>query len=77
MRSKTHATLTGPLVVHRKRIDKCAMQKFVINGQLQNKLFFIVIHRFLLVKAAMNALRNCKIRNGVKKTPQFVNPSAQ
>jgi hypothetical protein len=35
-------------------------EKFGINGQLGNKLFFIVIHRFSLVKAAMNALRICK-----------------
>jgi hypothetical protein len=44
---------------------------------LQNKLFFIVNHRFSLVKAAVNAPRICKMRNGVYKTPQFLNPSAQ
>jgi hypothetical protein len=32
-------------------------EKFCINCQLRNKLFFIVIHRFSLVKAMMNALR--------------------
>jgi hypothetical protein len=49
------------------------MKKFSINGQLRNKLFWIVIHRFSLVKATMNAQRICKLRNGngVKKTPQF------
>jgi hypothetical protein len=31
-----------------------------------------VIHRFSLVKAAMNAPRICKLRNGVNKTPQFL-----
>jgi hypothetical protein len=55
MRNKTHAALTAPSVLHRTRIEKCAMKKFGINGQLRNKLFFIVIHRFSLVKAAMNA----------------------
>jgi hypothetical protein len=57
------------------------MTKFGINGQLRNKLFLIVIHRFSVVKAAMNALRICKMRNGVSKTPSvssFFNcPSAQ
>jgi hypothetical protein len=32
----------------------------------------IVIYRFSLVKAAMNAAHICKLRNGVKKTPQFL-----
>jgi hypothetical protein len=64
MRSNTHAALTAPLVLHHTRIDKCAMNKFVINGQLRNKLFLIVIHRFSLVKTTMNALRICKMRNG-------------
>jgi hypothetical protein len=32
----------------------------------------IVIHRFSLVKAAMNAPRICKLRNVVNKTPQFL-----
>ncbi len=41
------------------------MKKFSINSQLRNKLFFIAIHRFSLVRAAMNALRICKMRNGV------------
>jgi hypothetical protein len=41
------------------------MKKFGINGQLRNKLFLIVIHRFSLVKAAMNDLRICKMHNGV------------
>jgi hypothetical protein len=56
---------------------KCAMKKFGINCQLRNKLFLIVIHRFSLVKAAMNDPRICKMHNGVNKTPQFLYPSAQ
>ncbi len=32
----------------------------------------IVIHRFSLVKAAMNAPRICKFCNGVNKTPPFL-----
>ena len=65
MRSKAHTALTAPMVLHRTRLDKCAMKKFGINGQLQNTLFFIVIHRLLLVKAAMNAPHICKLCNGV------------
>jgi hypothetical protein len=57
MRIKAHTDPPAPLVSHCTRIDKCAMEKFCINGQLRNKLFFIVIHRFSLVKAAMNAPR--------------------
>jgi hypothetical protein len=69
MRSKAHTALTAPLVLHRTRLDKCAMKKFGVYGQLRNKLFLIVIHRFSLVKAAMNALHICKMCNGVSKTP--------
>jgi hypothetical protein len=71
MCSKAHTALTAPLVLHHTRIYKCAVKKFSINGQLRNKLFFIVIHRFQLVKAAMNALRSCKMCNGVSKTPSI------
>ncbi len=35
-------------------------------------IFFIVIYHSSLVKATMNAARVCKLRNGVKKTPQFL-----
>ncbi len=42
------------------------MKKFGINGQWWNKLFLIVIYRFSLVKAAMNAPCICKLRNGAK-----------
>ena len=58
--------------------------KKIINGQIQNKHFLIVIYNSSLVKGAMNAARLCKLRNGVKKTPQFLlfsmakdGPSAQ
>jgi hypothetical protein len=71
MRSKAHTALTVPLVLHRTRLDKWAMKKFGINGQLRNKLFLIDIHFFSLVKAAMNAPRICKMRNGVSKTPSI------
>jgi hypothetical protein len=77
MRSKTHVALTAPLVLNRTPIDKWAMKKFAFNGQLRNKLFLIVILRFSLVKTAKNAPRICKMRNGVNKTLQFLNPSAQ
>ncbi len=48
------------------------MKKFGINGQMRNKLFLIIIYRFSSVKAAMNAVRICKLRNGLNKTPQFL-----
>jgi hypothetical protein len=67
MRSKAQIALTAPL--HCTRLDKCAKKKFGINGQLRNKLFLFVIHRFSLLKAAMNALPICKMRNAVNKTP--------
>jgi hypothetical protein len=47
------------------------MKKFGINGQLRNKLFMIVIHLSSLVKAAINAPRICKLRNGVNKRLNF------
>ncbi len=34
--------------------------------------FLIVIYCSSQVKAAMNAARVCKLRNGVNKTPQFL-----
>jgi hypothetical protein len=36
--------------------------KFIINDQWRNKLFWIVIHRFPLVKATMNAPGVCELR---------------
>jgi hypothetical protein len=49
-----------------------------------NEPFLIVIYHSSLVKGAMNAARICKLRNGVKKTAQFLlfsmakgGPSAQ
>jgi hypothetical protein len=47
------------------------MKKIIINGQMQNKNFLIVIYHSSLVKAAMNATRVSKLRNGVKKTLNF------
>jgi hypothetical protein len=39
---------------------------------MRNEPFLIVIYHSSLVKGAMNAVRVCKLRNGVKKTPQFL-----
>ena len=86
MRSKAHTALTAPLVSHHTKIYKCAKKKIitVINGPMRNKHFLIVIYHSSLVKGAINAARHCKLRNGVKKTPQFLlfsmakgGPSAQ
>ncbi len=84
MRSKAHTALTAPLVLHHTRIYKCAMKKFGFNGQMRNETFFIVIYHSSLVKGAMNAAHVYKLRNGVKKVPQFLlfsmakgGPSAQ
>jgi hypothetical protein len=44
----------------------------IINGQMRNKPFLIVIYGSSLVKAAMNAAHVCKLRNGVNNTPQFL-----
>jgi hypothetical protein len=59
MSSKAHTALTLPLVLHHKRINKCAMKKIIIYGQMWNKSCLIVIYRSSLVKAAMNAVRVC------------------
>jgi hypothetical protein len=48
------------------------MKKFGFNGQMWNEPFFIVIYHSSLVKSAMNAVCVCKLRNGVKKMPQFL-----
>jgi hypothetical protein len=71
MRSKARTALTSHSVLHHTRIYKCATKKIIINGQMRNKPFLIVIYRSSLVKAAMNAARVCKLRNGVNKMPQF------
>ncbi len=73
LHSKAHTAVTAPFVLYRIRIGKCLLKKFGINCQLRNKLFFITIHRSLLINATMNALRLCKLCNGVYKTPQFCN----
>jgi hypothetical protein len=59
MPSKAHTAPTAPLVSHHKRIEKCTMKKFGINGQLRNNFFLIVIHLSSLVKATMNAPHIC------------------
>jgi len=48
------------------------MKKIIINGQMRNKPFLIVIYHSSLVKAAMNAARVCKLPMGVNKTTQFL-----
>ena len=48
------------------------MKKITYNGQMRNEHFLIVMHHSSLAKAAVNGLRICKLRNGVKKTPQFL-----
>jgi hypothetical protein len=48
------------------------MKKFGFNCQMRNEPFLIVIYHSSLVKDAMNAACVCKLRNGVKKTPQFL-----
>jgi hypothetical protein len=72
MRSKAHSALTAPLVLHHTRIYKRAMKKIIFNGQRRNKHFLIVIYHSSLIKGAINAARLCKLRNGVKKKPQFL-----
>jgi hypothetical protein len=39
---------------------------------MRNEPFLIVIYHSSLVKGAINAARVCKLRNSVKKTPQFL-----
>jgi hypothetical protein len=60
------------------------MKKIIFNGQRRIEHFLIVIYHSSLVKGAMNAVPLCKLRNDVKKTPQFLlfsmakgGPSAQ
>ncbi len=72
MRSKAHTILTAPLVLHHTRIYKCAMKKFGFNCQMRNEPFLIVIYHSSLVKGGMDSASVCKLRNGVKKTPQFL-----
>jgi hypothetical protein len=47
-------------------------EKFGFNCQMRNEPFMIVIYHSSLVKGAINAARVCKLRNGVKKTAQFL-----
>jgi hypothetical protein len=68
MRSKALTALTAPLVLYHSRIYKCPMKKIIINGQMRNKPFLIVIFYSSLVKAASV----CSLRNGVNKKPQIL-----
>ncbi len=72
MRSKAHTALAAPLVLHHTRIYKRATKQLIFNGQMRNKHFLIVIYHSSLVKAAMNAAHVCKLRNGVKKSLDFL-----
>ncbi len=72
MHSKAHTALTAPLVLHHTRIYKPATKKIIINGQMWNKKFFIVIYHSSLIKAAIYAACVCKLRDGVRKMPQFL-----
>jgi hypothetical protein len=47
------------------------MKKIIINCQMRNKPFLIVIYHSSLVKAAMNAAPVYKLRNGVNRTLNF------
>jgi hypothetical protein len=72
MRKKAHTALIAPLVLHYTRIYKCAMKKFGFNCQMRSEPFLNVIYHSPLLKGTMNAACVCKLRNGVKKTPQFL-----
>jgi len=71
MCSKAHTALTAPLVLHHTRIYKYSMKKFGFNCQMRNEPFLLVIYHSSLVKGAMNAVRLCKLCNGVKKRLNF------
>jgi hypothetical protein len=68
---KAHTALTAPLVLLHTRIYKRAMKKIIINCKMRNKHFLIVIYHSSLEKAAVNAVRICKLRNVVKKRLNF------
>jgi hypothetical protein len=69
---KAHTALIVPLVFTSYKDLQMRYEKILINGQMQNKPFLIVIYHSSLVKAAMNVARICKLRNGVDKMPQFL-----
>jgi hypothetical protein len=52
--NKAHTALTAPYVLHRTRIGKCEIKKYVSIANCGIS-FFIAIFHFSLVKAAMNA----------------------
>jgi hypothetical protein len=43
-------------------------EKIQYQWPIAENTFLIVIHRFSFVKASMNAVRICKMRNGLSKT---------
>jgi hypothetical protein len=47
------------------------MKKIIINGQMRNKPFLIVIYLSSLVKAAINATRVCKLRKNASISSFF------
>jgi hypothetical protein len=70
MRSKTHTALTAPLVLHRTRLDKCAMKNSVSMANCGINFFWlpsIVFH----LENPLWMLCAFKMRNGVSKTPSI------
>jgi hypothetical protein len=47
-------------------------KKIRFKCQMRNEPFLIVIYHSSLVKGPLNAAHVCKLRNGVKKTSQFL-----
>jgi hypothetical protein len=83
MRSKAHSVLTAFGFTSYKDLQ-VRYEKNHLQWRMRNAHFFIVIYHSSLVKGAMNAARVCKLRSGVRKTPQFLlfsmdkgGPSAQ
>jgi hypothetical protein len=70
MRSEAHTALIIPWF-YIKDLEM-RYEIIIINGQMRNKPFLIVIYGSSLVKAAMNAVHVCKLRNGLNKMPQFL-----
>ncbi len=73
LNGQMHSKAQTALVLHHTRmyVQMC-YEKNHINCQMWNKHFLIVIYHSSPVKAAMNAARVCILRNGMKKTHQFL-----
>jgi hypothetical protein len=54
-----HITPTAALVLHRKRIGKCAMKNSELILPITEYAFLIVTHLFSLAKVVMNAPHVC------------------